>query len=149
VARSSNGAISVDRAGAGVDAKTSNGSIRIGEVTRGSVVLGTPAGNLGIGIAEGTATRLEVNTGHGNVHKLLENATRPEEAHETVEARGYTSYGDITIRRSRLASGTGEEGATMIINQSRPAIAATGLRRLVSAIERAGGEDTGSEGASR
>jgi hypothetical protein len=39
--------------------------------------------------------------------------------------------------------------ATMIINQSRPAIAATGLRRLASAIERGGGEDTGSEGASR
>ncbi len=29
---------------------------------------------------------------------------------ETVEVRGHTSYGDITIRRSRLASGTGEEG---------------------------------------
>jgi DUF4097 and DUF4098 domain-containing protein YvlB len=110
VVRSSNGAISVDRAGAGVDAKTSNGSIRIGEVARGPVVLGTPAGDLEIGIAEGTAARLEVNTGHGHVHNLLENATRPEEAHETVEVRGHTSYGDITIRRSRLASGTGEEG---------------------------------------
>jgi DUF4097 and DUF4098 domain-containing protein YvlB len=65
VVRSPNGAISVDRAGAGVDAKTSNGSIRIGEVARGSVVLGTPAGDL-----------------------------------ETVEVRGHTSYGDITIRRS-------------------------------------------------
>ena len=37
----------------------------------------------------------------------------------------------------------------MIINQFRPVIAATRLRRLASAIERAGGEDTGSEGASR
>ena len=110
VVRSSNGAISVDRAGAGVDAKTSNGSIRIREVARGSVVLGTPAGDLETGIAEGTAARLEVNTGHGHVHNLLENATRPEEAHETVEVRGHTSYGDIAIRRSRLASGTGEEG---------------------------------------
>jgi DUF4097 and DUF4098 domain-containing protein YvlB len=110
VVRSPNGAISVDRAGAGVDAKTSNGRIRIGGVARGSVVLGTPAGDLEIGIAEGTAARLEVNTGHGHVHSLLENATRPEEVHETVEVRGHTSYGDITIRRSRLASGTGEEG---------------------------------------
>ena len=96
--------------GPNVDAKTSNGSIRIGEVARGSVVLGTPAGDLEIGIAEGTTARLEVNTGHGYVHNLLENATRPEEAHETVEVRGHTSYGDITIRHSRLASGTGEEG---------------------------------------
>ncbi len=49
-------------------------------------------------------------TGHGHVHNLLENAARPEEAHQTVEVRGHTSYGDITARRSRLASATGEEG---------------------------------------
>lgn len=100
VVRSSNGAISVDRAGAGVDAKTSNGSIRLGEVARGSVVLGTPAGDLEIGIAEGTAARLAVSTGHGHVRNLLESATGPEEADETVEVRGRTSYGDITIHRS-------------------------------------------------
>ena len=35
--RAANGDISVDRAGAGVDAKTANGSIRLGEVARGSV----------------------------------------------------------------------------------------------------------------
>jgi DUF4097 and DUF4098 domain-containing protein YvlB len=98
--RAANGGISVDRAGAGVDAKTSNGAIRLGEVARGSVVLGTAAGDLDIGIAEGTAAWLDVNTGHGRVRNLLDNATRPEETDETVEVRGRTSYGDITIHRS-------------------------------------------------
>jgi DUF4097 and DUF4098 domain-containing protein YvlB len=98
--RSANGEISVDRAGAGVDAKTSNGSIRLGEVVRGSVALGTATGDLEIGIAEGTAAWLEVNTGFGHVRNLLDNATRPDESDETVEVRGRTSYGDITIRRS-------------------------------------------------
>ncbi len=98
--RAANGDISVDRAGADVDAKTSNGSIRLGEVARGSVALGTAMGDLEIGIAEGTAAWLEVNTDFGRVHNLLENATRPEETDETVEVRGRTSYGDITIRRS-------------------------------------------------
>jgi DUF4097 and DUF4098 domain-containing protein YvlB len=98
--RAANGDISVERAGAGVDAKTSNGSIRVGEVARGSVVLGTAMGDLDIGIAEGTAAWLEVNTAFGHVHNLLENATRPDEADETVEVRGRTSYGDITIHRS-------------------------------------------------
>jgi DUF4097 and DUF4098 domain-containing protein YvlB len=98
--RTANGEISIDRAGAGVDAKTSNGSIRLGEVVRGSVALGTATGDLEIGIAEGTAAWLEVNTGFGHVHNLLENATRPAESDETVEVRGRTSYGDITIRRS-------------------------------------------------
>jgi Putative adhesin len=98
--RTANGDICVERAGADVDAKTSNGSIRLGEVARGSVVLGTPAGNLEIGIAEGTAAWLQVNTGHGHVRNLLENVTKPEDADETVEVRARTSYGDITIRRS-------------------------------------------------
>ncbi|GAA3392359.1 DUF4097 family beta strand repeat-containing protein [Cryptosporangium minutisporangium] len=98
--RSANGDIDVERAGAGVDAKTSNGNIRLGEVVRGSVVLGTAAGDLDIGIAEGTAAWLEVNTGFGHVRNLLENALGPDEADETVEVRGRTSYGDITIRRS-------------------------------------------------
>ncbi|HKT00152.1 MAG TPA: DUF4097 family beta strand repeat-containing protein [Rugosimonospora sp.] len=98
--RAANGSIRVERAGAGVDAKTSNGSIRLGEVVRGSVVLGTAMGDLDIGIAEGTAAWLEVNTGFGHVRNQLENATRPDEADATVEVRGRTSYGDITIHRS-------------------------------------------------
>ncbi len=98
--RNANGDIDVERAGVGVDAKTSNGSIRLGEVARGSVAVGTAAGDLDIGIAEGTAAWLEVSTGFGHVRNLLENATRPDEADETVEVRGRTSCGDITIRRS-------------------------------------------------
>lgn len=97
--RNANGAISIGRAGSGVDAKTSNGGIRLGEVVRGSVVLGTAAGDLEIGVAEGTAAWLEVDTGLGHVRNLLENASRPEETDETVEIRGHTAYGDITIRR--------------------------------------------------
>ncbi|MFU8850095.1 DUF4097 family beta strand repeat-containing protein [Micromonospora sp. SL1-18] len=98
--RAANGDIRIERAGAGVDAKTSNGAIRLGEVARGQVVLGTAMGDLEIGIAEGTAAWLEVNTTFGHVRNQLKNATRPEEADETVEVRGRTAYGDITIRRS-------------------------------------------------
>jgi DUF4097 and DUF4098 domain-containing protein YvlB len=98
--RAANGAISVDRAGAGVDAKSSNGSIRLGEVARGSVVLETANGDLEIGIAEGTTAWLQVNTGFGQVRNLLDEAAPPAESDETVEVRGRTSYGDITIRRS-------------------------------------------------
>ncbi|NMO54261.1 DUF4097 domain-containing protein [Actinoplanes sp. TBRC 11911] len=98
--RNANGAIDIERAGAGVDAKSSNGAIRVGEVARGSVVLGTAVGNLDIGIAEGTAAWLEVNTGFGHVRNQLTNATAPDQAEQTVEVRGRTSYGDIIIHRS-------------------------------------------------
>ncbi|WP_326614340.1 hypothetical protein OIE62_00970 [Streptomyces scopuliridis] len=53
-----------------------------------------------IGIAEGTAARPAVPTGFGHMRNLLENATRLEEADETVELRAPTGYGDILIRRS-------------------------------------------------
>ncbi|MGX7669189.1 DUF4097 family beta strand repeat-containing protein [Plantactinospora sp. DSM 117369] len=98
--RAANGNIHIERAGAGVDAKTSNGNIHLGEVARGSVALGTAMGDLDIGIADGTAAWLEVNTGFGHVRNQLENTTPPEKADETVEVRGRTSYGDITIHRS-------------------------------------------------
>jgi DUF4097 and DUF4098 domain-containing protein YvlB len=103
--RNANGDIIVDRAGAGVDAKTANGHIRLGEVARGSVVLATAAGDLEIGIADGTAAWLEVNTGFGHVRNQMDNAARPEEADETVEVRGRTSYGDITIHRAGSGNG--------------------------------------------
>ncbi|MEV4808361.1 DUF4097 family beta strand repeat-containing protein [Micromonospora avicenniae] len=98
--RSANGSIHVERAGAGVDAKTSNGNIRLGEVVRGSVVLGTAMGDLDVGIAEGTAAWLEVDTGFGQMRNELDSTARPGETDETVEVRGRTSYGDITIHRS-------------------------------------------------
>ncbi|GAA2631515.1 DUF4097 family beta strand repeat-containing protein [Paractinoplanes durhamensis] len=99
--RNANGDIAIEHAGAGVDAKTSNGGIRLGEVVRGSVVLGVAAGDLDIGIAAGTAAWLEVSTGFGQVRNELTDALGPDEADRTVEVRGRTAYGDITIRRAR------------------------------------------------
>lgn len=104
--RSANGDIAVGRAGGGVDAKTANGSIRLGEVVRGSVTVETAAGELEIGIADGTAAWLDAQTGFGQVRNLLDSVTRPEESDETVEVCARTSYGHITIRRSRRREGT-------------------------------------------
>ncbi|WP_326567637.1 DUF4097 family beta strand repeat-containing protein [Amycolatopsis rhabdoformis] len=98
--RSANGDITIEHAGAGVDAKTSAGLIHLGEIVRGAVTLETSMGDLEIGVAEGTAAWLSVNTGFGHVRNLMENATRPEEADETVEVHGRTSYGDVIIRRA-------------------------------------------------
>lgn len=98
--RSANGDIRIDRAGAGVDLKTANGSIRVGEVVRGSVVVSTAMGDLDIGVAEGTAAWLEMNTSFGHVRNLLDATNQPAASDETVEVRGRTSYGDITIHRA-------------------------------------------------
>jgi DUF4097 and DUF4098 domain-containing protein YvlB len=100
VVKTSNGDITVDRALATVDAKTAYGSVRIGEVVRGSVVLETAFGEVELGIREGTAAWLDVNSQHGSVRSDLDAADSPEQSDETVKVRARTGYGDIVIRRS-------------------------------------------------
>jgi DUF4097 and DUF4098 domain-containing protein YvlB len=98
--RNANGRIRVERAGAGVDAKTSNGAIHLGEVAQGTVVLDSGMGDLYIGIADGTAAWLDINTGFGKVHNRMTGAAQPDATDRTVEVRGRTGYGDVTIERT-------------------------------------------------
>lgn len=99
--RSANGDIRVERAEAGVDAKTSNGTIRIGEVARDSVTLHTSAGDLEVGVAAGTAARLDLKTGHGRVDNALRDlAGAPDGSGATVDLRAHTGFGDISIHRA-------------------------------------------------
>ena len=94
-----NGSIAVDLAQASVGAKSANGDVRLGEVVRGSVVLETKIGDLEVGIREGTAAWLDVNSQFGRVHNALEAADAPETSAETVEVRARTSVGEVVIRR--------------------------------------------------
>ncbi|MEU6770357.1 DUF4097 family beta strand repeat-containing protein [Streptomyces sp. NPDC046759] len=104
--RGSNSDISIEHAaGSRTDAETSNGSIRVGEVAHGAVVLKTAAGDLEIGIGAGRPAKLDLTTGFGRVHNMLEGAAEsPEDAAEssekTIDVRAHTSYGDITIHRA-------------------------------------------------
>jgi DUF4097 and DUF4098 domain-containing protein YvlB len=94
-----NGSIAVDRARGSVGAKSANGDVRLGEVVRGSVGLETKIGDLEVGIREGTAAWLDVNSRFGHVHNSLDAADVPEPSAETVEVHARTSVGEIVIRR--------------------------------------------------
>ena len=104
--KSANGRISIDRAHASVIAKTANGNVRIGEVMRGAIVLETAAGELEVGIREGTATWLDVSSHYGRVRNSLDEADSPEPSEATVEIRARTSYGDVKIGRSNQTTQT-------------------------------------------
>jgi hypothetical protein len=95
-----NGKISVDQAYATVAAKTANGDVRLGEVAHGAVLVQTGCGKLDVGIREGVAAWLDLNTGCGSVHNGLDAAERPEPGQDVVEVRARSSFGDITIRRA-------------------------------------------------
>ncbi|GAU68123.1 hypothetical protein SSP35_06_02110 [Streptomyces sp. NBRC 110611] len=98
-ANSSNGLISVDIAHAGVDARSANGGIRIGDVARGQVVLRVAAGDIEVGIHESSAAWLDVRTEVGSVRNSLGAAEGPGGSDETVEVHARTGVGDIVIRR--------------------------------------------------
>ena len=95
-----NGKVSVDRASATVAIKTANGDIRLGEVVRGAVVAQTAYGRIDVGIRDGVAAWLDLNTAFGTVRSDLDAADRPAPGEDVVELKARTAYGDITIRRT-------------------------------------------------
>ncbi|MEV0262740.1 DUF4097 family beta strand repeat-containing protein [Streptomyces sp. NPDC050617] len=97
------GDISIDRAEGSVTATTTHGALRVAEVARGGVQLETSYGAIEIGIREGTAAWLDVDSRSGHVHSALAATGSPKKSEETVEVRAHTRYGNIDIRRSRAA----------------------------------------------
>lgn len=105
-----NGTISIDLAHAGAAAKTANGHVRLGEVERGTVVAQSALGTVEVGVRDGVAAWLDLDTKFGSVQNDLDAAERPEPGEDVVEVHARTSMGDITVHRS-LASRTGKDEA--------------------------------------
>ena len=100
--KASNGSVSVDLALSGITAASANGEVRIGEVTRGTVSATSKNGSVEVGVREGSAAFLQLNTGVGRVYNELASADAPQagEQADTVEVHASTKLGDITIRRA-------------------------------------------------
>jgi hypothetical protein len=97
-----NGSVSVDRALSDISAASSNGRVRIGEVVRGTVSATSKNGAVEVGVRQGSAAWLELNTSVGRVNNELDSAAAPEsgEPVDKVEVRASTKLGDVTIRRA-------------------------------------------------
>jgi hypothetical protein len=98
--KAANGDIQIDRARADLSASTANGNVHVGSVEQGSVLLRTAAGNIDLGIPQGTAARVDLRTGFGAVHNNLGTADGPNASDRTVEVDAQTSYGDVTLVRA-------------------------------------------------
>jgi DUF4097 and DUF4098 domain-containing protein YvlB len=101
--KAANGDVKIGRAHGSATAKTANGDVRIAEVSRGTVVLETAAGELEVGIREGTAAWLDVVTSFGSVRNTIGTVDEPTPSDPRVEIRGRTSVGDILINRAPSA----------------------------------------------
>jgi DUF4097 and DUF4098 domain-containing protein YvlB len=100
--KASNGSVSVDRALSDVTAASSNGAVQIGEVVRGTVSATSKNGSVEVGVREGSAAWLELNTGVGRVYNELASSDAPEagEPVDKVEVHASTTLGDVTVRRA-------------------------------------------------
>ena len=99
--RAGNGRIIVDETLATVAAKSANGDVRLGRVTQGPVVAETAFGQVDIGVADGIAAWLDLDTRFGTVRNELDAVERPGPHEDSIEVRAHTSFGDITIGHPR------------------------------------------------
>jgi hypothetical protein len=97
--RAANGKINVERAHATVGVKTANGDIRLREVLRGAVSAHTAYGRIDVGVRDGVAVWLDVQTAFGSVENDLAATGVPRPGEDHVELKARTACGDITIRR--------------------------------------------------
>jgi DUF4097 and DUF4098 domain-containing protein YvlB len=107
---SANGDITVERAGGGVVAKTARGDVRLTDVSHGAVVAQSAFGRLDVGVREGSAVWLDLDTKFGRVENELDASSSPGPNDDVVEVHAHTSYGDITIHRV-TPTGAGVNGS--------------------------------------
>lgn len=100
VIRGAYGSISVDRALDAVRAKTAHGRTSLHEVCRGSVAVESSYGAIEIGVHDGTAAWLDVDSTHGRFRNELTPSTVPGSDEDKVSVHARTSFGDITITRT-------------------------------------------------
>ena len=109
-----NGSISVDRAHEGIVAKTAKGDVRLGEVARGAAVAQSAFGQIEVGVRDGVAAWLELDTKFGHVHNDLDASESPGARRPpsrcTPRPPSATSWSTVRPRAAR--EGTGRKGHT-------------------------------------
>ena len=87
------GDVEVGRLTGSAEISTTRGDIRIGEATRGDVVLSTQAGDITVAAAAGVSAVLDAGTSYGRVSNTLKNDGAAE-----LDIRATTMQGDIAAR---------------------------------------------------
>jgi DUF4097 and DUF4098 domain-containing protein YvlB len=98
--KAASGGLSVERLCGRVHALTASGSVTITTAARGAISACTSSGGVRVGVAEGTAARLDLITASGAVTNLLQPADGPAEGDDTLLIHARTASGDIDIHRA-------------------------------------------------
>ena len=95
--RSGRGDFDIDRADGSVTATTASGAIRVGRLTAGPAKLTNGSGDIEVGIGEGTAADLDVNSERGAVRNSVPSPENPASSDNRVAVHARTRHGDIII----------------------------------------------------
>ncbi|MGP4019095.1 DUF4097 family beta strand repeat-containing protein [Saccharopolyspora sp. 5N708] len=90
----------IDRADGSVTATTGSGAVRIGRMTHGQAKLMNGSGNIEVGISEGTAASIDVNSERGAVHNFVSSRGNSDPSNHEVMVHARTRHGDIIIQRA-------------------------------------------------
>ena len=94
------GSLSVGRLRGAVKARAASGSVAVTAAVRGGLSAYTSSGDVSVGIAEGTAARLDINTGSGVVTNTLQPSEGPGQGEETFVTQVRSASGDVDIHRA-------------------------------------------------
>ncbi|ASN50742.1 DUF4097 family beta strand repeat-containing protein [Sinomonas sp. R1AF57] len=94
------GEVSLGRVAGAAEVTCPYGSIRVREAVSGSLSITSTYSDLVVGIAVGTAAKVDVSTSHGRIRNELSRSASPPAAAERLELTARTSYGSVTIRRA-------------------------------------------------
>jgi len=100
---SGHGGFDIDRADGSVTAKTGDGAIRIGRLTRGRAELLNRSGNIEVGIGEGTAARVDATSKRGSVHNSVPSQENPDTSDNQLTVHARTRYGDIIVHEASVS----------------------------------------------
>jgi hypothetical protein len=101
--RAASGSLSVRQLRGTVKAHTASGHVSVTDAVCGAVTVQSGSGDITVGVAEGTAARLDVRTHSGHVRNGLAAAAGPEAGDETLTVNVRTGSGEIAVQRATAA----------------------------------------------
>lgn len=98
--KAASGSLTIDRLRGSIKSRTASGSVDVAVAVSGAISAGSSSGDVEVGVAEGTAARLDINTGAGHVTSELQPADGPRQGDETLLVQVRSGSGDIRIHRA-------------------------------------------------
>jgi hypothetical protein len=101
--RAASGSLAVRLLQGNLNAQTASGDVTVAAAVTGGVSVRTASGEVVVGIAEGTAAKLDLRTASGSVRNSLQPSDGPAEGDKTLVVHARTGSGDVIVRRATEA----------------------------------------------